>query len=103
MTTRPNPAALLGRADWLARRLAALPNGSLWGPDGDANYIARVTAIDALANDLAHLSIYPAQVTVMDGRTVLRMGGICSHGSDLVDAAHVWITRIRHERKEGAA
>lgn len=103
MTTRPNPAALLGRASWLAGRLDRLPNGTLWGPDGDANYTARVNAIDALAADLAHLSIYPAKVTVMDGRTILRMGGICSHGSDLVDAARVWIHRVRHEQTEGAA
>lgn len=103
MITRPNPAVLLGRANWLAEQLDSLPIGSLWGPDGEANYVARVTAIDGLAADLSHLSVYPAKITVMDGRTVLRMGGLCSHGTDLVDAARVWITRVRHERQEGAA
>jgi hypothetical protein len=103
MTTKPNPAALLGRARWLAGRLGRLPNGTLWGPDGDANYIARVTAIDSLAADLCDCALYPAQLTVMDGRAILRMGGVCTQGRDLPAAAQQWVDRVRREAKEVAA
>lgn len=103
MTRKPNPAALLDRASWLAERLSRLPNGTLWGPDGDANYIARVTAIDSLAADLSDCALYPAQLTVMGGRTILRMGGICTHGRDLPDAAQAWVDRVRRKHRGAAA